>query len=181
MNRRLNENYVHVLRNFQFPFLPQPFPSAFAYPVILLADDITQFFSIFFFILCQKCLTILTNRYIQRILDCHQLHFVAISSNAAKLLIKSIMLFQTNFLQLVKCDKEAFWDCCSLVFYTELPSIPHHTQCYVEDTNLISNFNLQDQANAIAKLKEDLCRISNWTFRNQLLINSLGERQFWKK
>ena len=53
----------------------------------------------------------------------------------------------------------------------ELPSIPHRSssQCYVDDTKLILNFNLQDQANAIAKLNEDLCRISNWTY--QLLIN----------
>ena len=44
-------------------------------------------------------------------------------------------------------------------------------QCYVDDTKLLLIFNLQDQANAIAKLNENLCRISNWTFRNQLLIN----------
>ena len=59
------------------------------------------------------------------------------------------------------------------IYTNELPSIPHHSssQCYVDDTKLILNFNLQDQANAIAKLNEDLCRISNWTFGNQLLIN----------
>ena len=40
----------------------------------------------------------------------------------------------------------------------DLPSIPHHSspQCYVDDTKLILNFNLQDQANAIAKLYKDL-------------------------
>ena len=55
----------------------------------------------------------------------------------------------------------------------ELPTIPRRSssQCYVDDTKLILNFNLQDQENAIAKLNEDICRISNWTFRNQLLIN----------
>ena len=59
------------------------------------------------------------------------------------------------------------------IYTNELPSIPHHSssQCYVDETKLILNFNLQDQANAIAKLNEDLCRISNWTFGNQLLIN----------
>ena len=59
------------------------------------------------------------------------------------------------------------------IYANELPSIPHHSssQCYVDDTKLILNFNLQDQANAIAKLNEDFCRISNWTFGNQLLIN----------
>ena len=35
----------------------------------------------------------------------------------------------------------------------------------------LTDFNLQDQANSIAKLNEDLRRISNWTFRNHLLIN----------
>ena len=42
---------------------------------------------------------------------------------------------------------------------------------YVDDTKLLLNFNLQDQSNAIAKLNENFCRISNWTFRNHLLIN----------
>ena len=36
---------------------------------------------------------------------------------------------------------------------------------------IILNFNLQDQVNGITKLNEDLCRISDRTFRNQLLIN----------
>ena len=59
------------------------------------------------------------------------------------------------------------------IYTNDLPNIPHHSspQCYVDDTKLTLNFNLQNQANAIAKLNEDLCRISNWTFRNQLLIN----------
>ena len=59
------------------------------------------------------------------------------------------------------------------IYTNDLPSIPRHSspQCYVDDTKLILNFNLQDQANAITKLNEDLCRISNWTFRHQLLIN----------
>ena len=43
------------------------------------------------------------------------------------------------------------------IYTNELPSIPHHSssQCYVDDTKLILNFNLQDQTNAIAKLNED--------------------------
>ena len=59
------------------------------------------------------------------------------------------------------------------IYTNDLPSIPRYSspQCYVDDTKLILNFNLQDQANAITKLNEDLCRISNWTLRNQLLIN----------
>ena len=59
------------------------------------------------------------------------------------------------------------------IYTNDLPSIPHYSspQCYVDDTKLILNFKLQDQTNAICKLNEDLCRISNWTFRNQLLIN----------
>ena len=57
------------------------------------------------------------------------------------------------------------------IYTNELPSIPQHssTQCYVN--KLLLHFNLKDQSNAMAKLNEDLCRISNWTFRNQLLIN----------
>ena len=44
------------------------------------------------------------------------------------------------------------------IYTNELPSIPHHSssQCYVDDTKLILNFNLQDQTNAIAKLNEDM-------------------------
>ena len=59
------------------------------------------------------------------------------------------------------------------IYTNDLPSIPKHSspQCYLDDTKLILNFNLQDQANAIAKLNEDLRRICNWTFRNELLIN----------
>ena len=59
------------------------------------------------------------------------------------------------------------------IYTNDLPSIPRHSssQCYVDDTKLILNFNLQDQANVITKLNEAFCRISNWTFRNQLLIN----------
>ena len=59
------------------------------------------------------------------------------------------------------------------IYTNDLPSIPHHSslQCYVDDTKLILNSNLQDQANATAKLNEDLCRISYWTFKNQLFIN----------
>ena len=33
------------------------------------------------------------------------------------------------------------------------------------------NFNLKDHFDAKFKLNEDLCRISNWTFRNKILIN----------
>ena len=68
---------------------------------------------------------------------------------------------------------EAFWDHYYLVstlmsfrlFQTTALPVPRRQY------ELILNFNLQDQKNAIAKLNEDLCRISNWTFRNQLLTN----------
>ena len=86
--------------------------------------------------------------------------------------VKFIMLHQANFLWRVECHKEAFCDLLLFSIYTnDLPNIPHHSSPHVDDTKLILNFNLQDQANAIAKLNEDLCRISNWTFRNRLLIN----------
>ena len=47
------------------------------------------------------------------------------------------------------------------IYTNDLPSIPHHTssQCYIDDSKLILNFKLQDQAKAIAKLNEDLRRI----------------------
>ena len=50
------------------------------------------------------------------------------------------------------------------IYNNDLPSIPRRSSphCYVDDTKLILNFSLQDQANAITKLDEDLCRISNW-------------------
>ena len=88
----------------------------------------------------------------------------AISSHTTRLL-KFIMLHQPNFLQLATND---------------LPSILCHSspQCHVDDTKVILNFNLQDHLNAITKLNEDLCRISNWTFRNQLLIN-LSNNYLW--
>ena len=59
------------------------------------------------------------------------------------------------------------------IYTNEHSSIPEHssTQYHVDDTKLLLNFNLKDQSNAMAKLNEDLCRISNWTFRNQLLFN----------
>lgn len=66
------------------------------------------------------------------------------------------------------------------IYTNDLPSILHHSspQCYVDNTKVILNFNLQDHLNAITKLNEDLCRISNWTFRNQLLIN-LSNNYLW--
>ena len=59
------------------------------------------------------------------------------------------------------------------IYTNDLPGVPKHSspQWYVDDTKLILNFSQQDQANAIGKLDEDLSRICNWTFRNQLLIN----------
>ena len=57
------------------------------------------------------------------------------------------------------------------IYTNDLPSIPQHSfpQCFVDNSKLILNFNLQVKSNAMAKLNEDLSRISNWTFRNQLL------------
>ena len=66
------------------------------------------------------------------------------------------------------------------IYTNDLPSIPHQSSapCYVDDTKLILNFKLQEQANAITKLNEDLRRISNWSFRNQLLINPNKTKDF---
>ena len=57
------------------------------------------------------------------------------------------------------------------IFTNELPSIPEHssTQCYVDDTKLLLNFNLKDQSNAMAKLNEDYVELAT----GPLEINSL--------
>ena len=44
-------------------------------------------------------------------------------------------------------------------------------QCYVDDTKLLLSFRLQDQSRLIAEISQDLRRIRNWCFDNQLLLN----------
>ena len=69
-------------------------------------------------------------------------------------------------------------------YNNDLPSIPQHNspQCYVDDTKLVLNFNLQDRANALVKLNEDLTRIDNWTLRiNRTKFVIFGSRAMVSK
>ena len=55
----------------------------------------------------------------------------------------------------------------------DLPSVPQHfsVQCYVDDTKLLLSFRLQDQSRIVTEINQDLTRIRNWCFDNQLLLN----------
>ena len=55
----------------------------------------------------------------------------------------------------------------------DLPSIPQHfsVQCYVDDTKLLLSVQLQDQSRIVAEINQDLTRIRNWCFDNQLMLN----------
>ena len=55
----------------------------------------------------------------------------------------------------------------------DLPSVPQHcsAQCYVDDTKLLLSFRLQEQSRILAEINQDLTRIRNWCFDDQLLLN----------
>lgn len=59
------------------------------------------------------------------------------------------------------------------IYMNDLPSVPQHcsVQCYVDDTKLLLSFRLQDQLRIVAEINQDLTRIRNWCFDNQLLLN----------
>ena len=59
------------------------------------------------------------------------------------------------------------------IYMNDLPSAPQHcsVQCYVDDTKLLLSFRLQDQSRIVAEINQDLTRIRNWCFDNQLLLN----------
>ena len=59
------------------------------------------------------------------------------------------------------------------VYVIDLPVAPKHcsAQCHVDDTKLLMSFRLQDQLSAVSKMNEDLLRVRNWCFNNQLLLN----------
>ena len=59
------------------------------------------------------------------------------------------------------------------VYMNDLPSVPQHcsVQCYVDDTKLLLSFQLQDQSRIVAEINQDLTRIRDWCFDNQLLLN----------
>jgi len=55
----------------------------------------------------------------------------------------------------------------------DLPSVPQHcsVQCYVDNTKLLLSFRLKDRSRIVAEINQDLTRIRNWCFDNQLLLN----------
>ena len=59
------------------------------------------------------------------------------------------------------------------IYTNDLPSIPQKcsTQSYVDDTKLITSFELKDNLDAIADLEVDLFKIGEWCSNNQLLLN----------
>ena len=59
------------------------------------------------------------------------------------------------------------------IYMNDLPSVPQHcsVQCYVDNTKLLLFFRLQDQSHIVAEINQDLTRIRNWCFNNQLLLN----------
>ena len=59
------------------------------------------------------------------------------------------------------------------IYVNDLPSVPEYCspQCYVDDTKLLMSFRLQDQPNAVTEMNQDLLKIRNWCFNNQLLLN----------
>jgi len=59
------------------------------------------------------------------------------------------------------------------IYMNDLPLVPQHcsVQCYVDDNTLLLSFRLQDQSCIVAEINQDLIRIRNWCFDNQLLLN----------
>ena len=58
-------------------------------------------------------------------------------------------------------------------YTNDLPSIPQSccTQSYVDDTKLITSFQLKDNLDAVTALKDDLLKIGEWCSNNHLLLN----------
>ena len=61
----------------------------------------------------------------------------------------------------------------SSIYMNDLPSVQKYcsVQCYVDDNKLLLSFQPQDQSQVITEINQDLARICNWCFDNQLLIN----------
>ncbi|XP_073228523.1 uncharacterized protein [Porites lutea] len=59
------------------------------------------------------------------------------------------------------------------IYTNDLPLIPQKcsTQSYVDDTKLITSFELKANLDAIADLEDDLFKIGEWCSNNQLLLN----------
>ena len=61
----------------------------------------------------------------------------------------------------------------SSIYVNDLPSVTQHCtpQCYVDDTKLMLSFVLQEERDVRNKINQDLLKIRNWCFDNQLLID----------
>ena len=59
------------------------------------------------------------------------------------------------------------------IYTNDLPLIPQKcsTQSYVDDTKLITSFELKANLDAIADLEDDLFKKGEWCSNNQLLLN----------
>ena len=59
------------------------------------------------------------------------------------------------------------------IYTKDLALVPKHCsiQSYVDNTKLLLNFRLKDQQDTVSKKSEDLQRICQWTFTNNLLLN----------
>ena len=72
----------------------------------------------------------------------------------------------------VECLRGVYWDHSYLTFICMICHLFHcSVQCYVDDTKLLLSFLLQDQSCIVAEINQDLTRIRNWCFDNQLLLN----------
>ena len=59
------------------------------------------------------------------------------------------------------------------IYVNDLPSIPQYCypQCYIDDTKLLLSFALHEERGARDEINQDLLKIRNWCFNNQLLLN----------
>ena len=59
------------------------------------------------------------------------------------------------------------------IYVHDLPTVAKNcsTECYVDGTNLYASFRLCDHAQAADKMNQDLARVRDWSFNNQLLLN----------
>lgn len=59
------------------------------------------------------------------------------------------------------------------IYVNDLPMVAKNcsTECFVDDTKLYASFCLCDHAQTADKMNQDLVRVRDWSFNNQLLLN----------
>ena len=59
------------------------------------------------------------------------------------------------------------------IYMNDLTLVPQHcsVQCYVDDIKLLLSFPLQVKLRVVAEINQELKRVRNWCFDNQLLLN----------